>query len=209
MFRNSGKKIMGLVNFIFYLHLVLTVVAAVLGTVYVYMEYGEIKWLVLAAVGCLLVGTLYMVLVYFALLFFYAFGELVQSSVDTRRILAEGQRASAHSFREQSQVSNVTRVKPTIAERKAAPSAPAMAAPPVVPVEAPDMAAPAAPAEAPAQAPREEPARPTFAFDRNTAAGAPGFGMSDAPVRPLFCSKCGAKHDPGTASCRYCGTPLG
>ena len=83
MFRNSGKKIMGFVNFVFYLNLVLTILAVIAGTIFVFLEYGEIMWLVLAAVGCLLVGALYMLIVFLSLLCLYAFGEMVQSTVES------------------------------------------------------------------------------------------------------------------------------
>lgn len=207
MFRNSGKKIMGFVNFVFYLNLVLTILAVIAGTIFVFLEYGEIMWLVLAAVGCLLVGALYMLIVFLSLLCLYAFGEMVQSTVETKRILTEMQRESERfspqNYIDPIQASPVTRSKPTIAERKvsAAPAA-APAPAPVQPVGATETVVPA-PKEEPA-----EPARPSFAFDYKSAAGAPGFSTGDLSPRPLFCSKCGAKHDPGTASCRYCGTPL-
>ena len=219
MFRNSGKKIMGLVNFVFYLNLVLAILAVIGAAVIVFIETESVKWVLLAVLGGLLGGALYMVIVWLSLLCMYAFGELVQSSVDTKRILGEMQRSSERyspqNYREPVQV---TRSKPSIAERKSAPAAAAAPAPvapvPVAPV--PVAPAPAAVEERPVQdigttetvmAPKEEPARPSFAYDHSPA-GAPGFGVSDRSPRPLFCTKCGAKHEPGTAACRYCGTPL-
>lgn len=207
MFRNSGKKIMGFVNFVFYLNLVLTILAVIAGTIFVFLEYGEIMWLVLAAVGCLLVGALYMLIVFLSLLCLYAFGEMVQSTVETKRILTEMQREaerySPQNYMDPIQTPPVPRSKPTIAERKVSAAPVAVPAPaPVQPVGATETIVPA-PKEEPA-----EPARPSFAFDYKSAAGAPGFSTGDLSPRPLFCPKCGAKHDPGTASCRYCGTPL-
>ena len=216
MFRNSGKKIMGFVNFVFYLNLVVAILAVIGLTVFVQLEYESIKWTALAAVGGLVAGALYMVIVFLSLLCLYAFGELVQSSVDTKRILGEMQRSaerySPQNYRDPLQVTSVTRSKATIAERKA-PTPPM--APPVAPVAPP--AAPSAAPEAPKAepitatesfptAPKAEPPRPSFSMD--SAAGAPGFGVGDLTARLLFCTKCGAKHDPGTPSCRYCGTPL-
>jgi uncharacterized membrane protein len=190
-------------------------------TVFVQMEYETVQWTALAAVGGLLGGALYMVFVYLGLLFLYAFGELVQSSADTKRILSDVQvnaeRFSPQNYREPIQVTSVTRNKATIAERKAPtpPMAPPVApvvtpVPPVAPVPS---AAPEAPkaepitaTEAIPTAPKGEPAvRRSFSMD---AAGAPGFGTGDLTPRPLFCSKCGARHDHGTANCRYCGTAL-
>ena len=207
MFRNSGKKIMGFVNFVFYLNLVLTILASIAGTIFVFLEYGEIKWLVLAAVGCLLVGALYMLIVFLSLLCLYAFGEMVQSTTETRRILTEMQRESERyspqNYRDPIQVTSITRNKPSIAERKVA------AAPVVTPAPVPVQSVGATETIVPA--PKEEPAeppKPNFAFDYKAAAGAPGFSTGDLSPRPLFCTKCGAKHEPGTANCRYCGTPL-
>ena len=37
MFRNSGKKIMGFVNFVFYLNLVLTILAVIAGSIFVFL----------------------------------------------------------------------------------------------------------------------------------------------------------------------------
>ena len=216
MFRNSGKKIMGFVNFVFYLNLVVAILAVIGLTVFVQLEYETVKWTALAAVGGLLGGALYVLLVYLGLLFLYAFGELAQSSADTKRILSDMQlnaeRFTPQNFREPIQVTSVSRGKATIAERKAPtpPMAPPVApvappAPPVVPE--PPKADPIAVTEAFPTVPREEqPARPSFSMAG--AAGAPSFGVSDRPPRPLFCSKCGAKHEPGTGICRYCGTPL-
>lgn len=207
MFRNSGKKIMGFVNFVFYLNLVLTILAAIAGTIFVFLEYGEIKWLVLAAVGCLLVGALYMLIVFLSLLCLYAFGEMVQSTTETRRILTEMQRESERyspqNYRDPIQVTSITRNKPSIAERKVA------AAPVVTPAPVPVQSVGATETIVPAHKEEPaEPAKPNFAFDYKAAAGAPGFSTGDLSPRPLFCTKCGAKHEPGTANCRYCGTPL-
>lgn len=203
MFRNSGKKIMGFVNFVFYLNLVLIILAVVAGTIFVQMEYSSVKWTVLAALGGLVAAALYMVIVFLSLLCLYAFGELVQSSVDSKRILSEMQRESERfspqNYREPIQVTSVTRSKPTIAERKVVP--------PVAPVEPPVEVQTVGATETIGTPAKEEPARPSFAFDYKVAAGAPGFGADHAP-RPSFCSKCGAKHEPGTPNCRYCGTPL-
>ena len=217
MFRNSGKKIMGFVNFMFYLNLVVAILAVVGLTVFVQLEYETVKWTALAAVAGLLAGAVYMLIVYLGLLHLYAFGELVQSSADTKRVLGEMQRSverySPQNYRDPIQVTSVTRSKATIAERKAPtpPMAPPVApvVPPVGPSAAPEApkAEPIAATEAFPTVPREEqPARPSFSMDG--AAGAPSFGVSEFTPRPLFCTKCGAKHDPGTANCRYCGTPL-
>ena len=219
MFRNSGKKIMGFVNFLFYLNLVVAILAVIGLTVFVQLEYETIKWTALAAVGGLLGGAVYMLLVFLGLLHLYAFGELVQSSADTKRILSDiqmnAERFSPQNYREPIQVTSVTRSKSTIAERKAPtpPMAPPVApAAPVVPPmasvtpEAPK-AEPIAVTEAIPTVPKEEPpVRRSFSMDG--AAGAPGFGAGDLTPRPLFCTKCGARHEPGTPSCRYCGTPL-
>jgi len=224
MFRNSGKKIMGFVNFVFYLNLVLAILAVVGGAIFVQMEYESVKWTVLAAVGGLVAAALYMVVVFLSLLCLYAFGELVQSSVDSRRILSEMQhsieRYSPQNFREPIQVTSITRNKPTIAERKvstpaahaaSAPVAPVVSAP-AVPVASVTPAAPAAESvgvtETIGSPAKEEPVRPSFSMDYSAAAGAPGFSTGDHAPRPLFCTKCGAKHEPDTPNCRYCGTPL-
>lgn len=227
MFRNSGKKIMGFVNFVFYLNLVVAILAAIGVTVYVQMEFETVMWTALAALGGLLGGALYMVIVFLGLLFLYAFGELVHSSAETKRILTEMQRDSERyspqNYREPINVTSVTRNKGSIAERKAAtppmtpPVAPAApVAPPVAPAAPAAPIAPAAPeapkaepiavTEAIPMAPKEEqPVRRSYSMD---AAGAPGFGVGELTPRPLFCTKCGAKHEHGTPTCRYCGTAL-
>ena len=213
MFRNSGKKIMGFVNFVFYLNLVVAILAVIGLTVFVQLEYESIKWTALAVVGGLLAGALYMLIVFLSLLCLYAFGELVQSSVDTKRILGEMQRSaerySPQNYRDSIQVTSVTRSKASIAERKAPtpPMAPPVAsAAPVVPVPEAPKAEPIAVTEAiPTALKEEQPVRRSFSMD---AAGAPGFGVGELTPRPLFCTKCGAKHDHGTPTCRYCGTPL-
>ena len=207
---------MGFVNFLFYLDLVVAILAVIGLTVFVQLEYENIMWTVLTALGGLVAGGLLMLLVFLGLLHLYAFGELVQSSADTKRILSDMQlnaeRFSPQNYRDPIQVTSVSRRKATIAERKAsappmtppvAPPAPPVAppAPPVAPEH--PKADPIAVTEAIPAAPKEEPsARPSFSMAG--AAGAPGF----VTPRPLFCTKCGAKHEPGTASCRYCGTPL-
>jgi len=207
---------MGFVNFLFYLNLVVAILAVIGLTVFVQLEYETVKWTALAAVGGLLGGAVYMLLVFLGLLYLYAFGELVQSSVDTKRILSDMQlnaeRFSPQNYRDPIQVTSVTRSKATIAERKAStpPMAPpvAPAVPPVAPAvpEVPK-AEPITVTESFPTAPKEEqPARRSFSMDG--AAGAPGFGTGDPTPRPLFCTKCGARHEPGTPSCRYCGTPL-
>ena len=213
MFRNSGKKIMGFVNFMFFLDLVVAILAVIGLTVFVQMEYENVMWTALAALGGLLGGALYMLLVFLALLHVYAFGELVQNSAETKRILTEMQRSSERfspqNFRDSIQVTSVTRSKSTIAERKAPtpPMAPPVAsAAPVVPVPEAPKAEPIAVTEAiPTALKEEQPVRRSFSMD---AAGAPGFGVGELTPRPLFCTKCGAKHDHGTPTCRYCGTPL-
>ena len=221
MFRNSGKKIMGFVNFVFYLNLVVAILAAIGVTVYVQLEFENVMWTALAALGGLLGGALYVLIIFFSLLYLYAFGELVQNSADTKRILSEMQRSSERfspqNYREPIQVTSVSRNKATIAERKAPtppmapPVAPAAApvVPPVAPVAVPEVSKPdpIAVTESIPSMPREEqPARPSYSLAG--AAGAPGFGVGDLTPRPLFCTKCGAKHDHGTPNCRYCGTPL-
>ena len=206
---------MGFVNFVFYLNLVVAILAAIGVTIYVHMEFETVMWTALAALGGLLGGALYMLIVFLSLLFLYAFGELVQSSADTKRILTEMQRDSERfspqNYREPIQVTSVTRSKASIAERKA-PTPPM--APPVVPATpvAPSVAAPEAPKAEPITvtesfpvAPKEEQPVRRYSMD---AAGAPGFGVGELTPRPLFCTKCGAKHDLGTPNCRYCGTPL-
>ena len=215
---------MGFVNFVFYLNLVVAILAAIGLTVYVQMEFETVMWTALAALGGLLGGALYMLIVFLSLLFLYAFGELVHSSTETKRILTEMQRDSERfspqNYREPIQVTSVTRSKASIAERKAptppmappvAPAAPvapvAPAAPAVPPVAAPEApkAEPIAVTESIPMASKEEQPVRRYSMD---AAGAPGFGVGELTPRPLFCTKCGAKHDLGTPNCRYCGTPL-
>jgi len=208
---------MGFVNFLFYLDLVVVILAVIGLTVFVQLQYGNIMWTVLTVLGGLLTGIVLMLLAFLGLVFLYAFGELVQSSADTKRILSDMQlsaeRFSPQNYREPLQVTSVSRNKATIAERKAPtpPMAPPVAppvAPPAPPVE-PELpkADPIAVTEAIPAAPKEEqPTRPSFSMAG--AAGAPGFGVPERTPRPLFCNKCGARHEPGTASCRYCGSPL-
>jgi ribosomal protein L40E len=206
MFKNSGKKIMGFVKFVFGLNVVIALLALAAGVVYAVSEFSySTSTMVLVIVGCVLAVLLYLLLVFFSLLSLYAFGELTQSNLEIQRTLTEMQASASRvvpqPYRESVRVARREEPRP-------APAAPAAAVKPAEPEIAPIP-------EAPAPAPQPERGA-TFAFDYKAAAGAPAFPVnSSAPAATeqplpevLICSKCGAKHGPAANNCRYCGNPL-
>lgn len=205
MFKNSGKKIQGLVKFIFGLNMVLAILAVVGFTLYAYTQTNDWMRTLLAAVVGVLAMVLYMLLVFVSLLGAYAFGELAQSNVELRCIVAEMQSSME---RHPAQREPSVRVVP----RAVAPQSPA----PVVQETVPEQPVPVPPViqEPAVEQPQERPMN--FAYDYRGAAGAPVFPVSGrsqeapAPAAPgvSICSKCGGKHDAGVNFCRYCGTPL-
>jgi len=194
MFKNSGKKIMGFVKFVFALSVILAVLALVGGVLYAVSEFSySTSTMVLMIVGCVLGAALFVLLSFLSLLGLYAFGELTQSNLEIQRILTEMQasssRITAQPYRE-----NV-RTVPRREEPR--PAAPKPAAP--APVEEPEL-------------PPQPERTASFAMDYKAAAGAPvipvaGAGEAHAQEQ-LICSKCGAKHGPAANNCRYCGNPL-
>lgn len=190
MFKNSGKKIMGFVNFVFYLNLVLALLAAVGGTVYVHMEYEELTYTLLAAVVALAAVLLYMLLVFLSLLSLYAFGELTQSNVEIKQLLQ--------------QLVDRGREEPESgAAAHAAPAAPAPT-PRSPMLEKRYPVTPYVPEEPVRTPPAREPA------PVQTAAAPAPVQTVAAPAQPaiVFCPKCGGKHSPTATHCRYCATPL-
>lgn len=213
MFKNSGKKIMWAVNALFILNVVLVVLAlAALGlSVFADVFGSRVDMGEPAVVFGLGVaaGILYLIVVYFALLGLYAFGELVQNTVETRRILAQMQTSGSRV-----PPAPVYREPVRVAPRPEPPK------PPRAPQPEPsqEFPAPVSAPEAPAE-PVTEAVEPSLEY--RAPAGAPVFPVMNAG-RPapgdgyrmaggtnlVFCPKCGAKHDVGTSNCRYCGAEL-
>ncbi len=173
MFQNSGKKITVVAKVLFWLNLLLALTAAVVVVCYAYSGFG-VEMALMAALAAAAIVICYMLLVYVGLLALHAFGELTQSNVEIRRILAENRRNPERPA-----------YVPPVPERTPAAQEPAWEE------SFPDFPAPVRPAPAPA--PVEKPREPV----PKTAS----FGM-------VYCRRCGAKHEPGVAKCRYCGTPL-
>lgn len=196
MFRNSGRKITVLAKVLFWLNLVLALGAAAAAVLYAYSTYG-VEMALMASLVAVAVAVCYMLLVYVGLLMLHAFGELTQSNVEIRRILAENRRAPERPV-----------YVPPVPERAPAPAVPERTPSPAAPaqedafpewrdVDYPAVVRPASAAPFPVPEPVEKPQEPAPKAAPRTAA----FGM-------VYCRRCGAKHEPGVAKCRYCGTPL-
>ena len=194
MFRNSGKKITVVAKVLFWLNLVLILGVAGLAVVYVYSSFGT-EMALMAALAAAAVVICYMLTVYFSLLVLHGFGELTQSNVEIRRILSENRRpqerpayAPPAPVRVQSEPE---RVPPAPYRAPSAPQPQEFAGRRDTDLQVPGQ--PVTPLPTPAPAPKPQEPAPT-------PAAAP-FGM-------VYCTRCGAKHEPGVAKCRYCGTPL-
>ena len=194
MFRNSGKKITVVAKVLFWLNLVLILGVAGLAVVYVYSSFGT-EMALMAALAAAAVVICYMLTVYFSLLVLHGFGELTQSNVEIRRILSENRRpqerpayAPPAPVRVQSEPE---RVAPAPYRAPSAPQPQEFAGRRDTDFQVPGQ--PVTPLPTPAPAPKPQEPAPT-------PAAAP-FGM-------VYCTRCGAKHEPGVAKCRYCGTPL-
>ena len=194
MFRNSGKKITVVAKVLFWLNLVLILGVAGFAVVYVYSSFGT-EMALMAALAAAAVVICYMLTVYFSLLVLHGFGELTQSNVEIRRILSENRRpqerpayAPPAPVRVQSEPE---RVAPAPYRAPSAPQPQEFAGRRDTDFQVPGQ--PVTPLPTPAPAPKPQEPAPT-------PAAAP-FGM-------VYCTRCGAKHEPGVAKCRYCGTPL-
>ena len=89
MFNNSGKKIKGFVKFVYFLNLVLALLAFVVGVIYAYSEFGgELQLMLVAVVLMAIAVVVYMLLVFVSLLCLYAFGELAQSNLEMQHTLS-------------------------------------------------------------------------------------------------------------------------
>ena len=194
MFRNSGKKITVVAKVLFWLNLVLILGVAGLAVVYVYSSFGT-EMALMAALAAAAVVICYMLTVYFSLLVLHGFGELTQSNVEIRRILSENRRpqerpAYAPPAPVRVQI-EPERVAPAPYRAPSAPQPQEFAGRRDTDFQVPGQ--PVTPLPTPAPAPKPQEPAPT-------PAAAP-FGM-------VYCTRCGAKHEPGVAKCRYCGTPL-
>ena len=194
MFRNSGKKITVVAKVLFWLNLVLILGVAGFAVVYVYSSFGT-EMALMAALAAAAVVICYMLTVYFSLLVLHGFGELTQSNVEIRRILSENRRpqerpayAPPAPVRVQSEPE---RVPPAPYRAPSAPQPQEFAGRRDTDFQVPGQ--PVTPLPTPAPVPKPQEPAPT-------PAAAP-FGM-------VYCTRCGAKHEPGVAKCRYCGTPL-
>ena len=181
MFRNSGKKITVAAKVLFWLNLLLALAGAAAVVCFAYSGYG-VEMALMAALAAAAAVVCYMLLMYVVLLVLSAFGELAQSNVEIRRILAENRRA-------QERPAFVPPV-PAAPERTHVPQEPAQEEP--FP-DWRDMDFQVSVRPAPAPAPAEPPKEPA---------------PKTAPFGMVYCRRCGAKHEPGVAKCRYCGTPL-
>ena len=201
MFRNSGKKITVVAKVLFWLNLVLILGVAGLAVVYVYSSFGT-EMALMAALAAAAVVICYMLTVYFSLLVLHGFGELTQSNVEIRRILSENRRpqerpayAPPAPVRVQSEPE---RVAPAPYRAPSAPQPQEFAGRRDTDFQVPGQ--PVTPLPTPAPAPKPQEPAPKPQEPAPTPAAAP-FGM-------VYCTRCGAKHEPGVAKCRYCGTPL-
>ena len=201
MFRNSGKKITVVAKVLFWLNLVLILGAAALAVMYVYSSFGT-EMALMAALAAAAVVICYMLTVYFSLLVLHGFGELTQSNVEIRRILSENRRpqerpayAPPAPVRVQSEPE---RVAPAPYRAPSAPQPQEFAGRRDTDFQVPGQ--PVTPLPTPAPAPKPQEPAPKPQEPAPTPAAAP-FGM-------VYCTRCGAKHEPGVAKCRYCGTPL-
>ena len=201
MFRNSGKKITVVAKVLFWLNLVLILGVAGLAVVYVYSSFGT-EMALMAALAAAAVVICYMLTVYFSLLVLHGFGELTQSNVEIRRILSENRRpqerpayAPPAPVRVQSEPE---RVPPAPYRAPSAPQPQEFAGRRDTDFQVPGQ--PVTPLPTPAPAPKPQEPAPKPQEPAPTPAAAP-FGM-------VYCTRCGAKHEPGVAKCRYCGTPL-
>lgn len=199
MFKNSGKKIMGLVKFVFYANLILVALAVVVGVAAGAMGAIPMEWYWVLLIG-VSAGLLYLFVLYLLLLGSYAFGELVQSTVDQKTALEalvlRGDRnppvvhrepvcaESAQKAREADMDPpyGKTYVKPSVELNAAYMGGGVLVSTPVAGASEPEKQAPAAP---------EPPAVPTPPADG-----------------PRVCPRCGAKHSPDVKFCRYCGSQL-
>lgn len=197
MFRNSGKKLTVVVKILFWLNLLFILALACGAVWYVNTEY-DMEMTILAGIAAAIVVVVYMVMLYISLLVLNAFAELSQSNVELRRILAERRYAP----------------EPATPRPAPAPYVPAAPAAPVRQREQivedwgnldADDSRPAAVGVKPAAEPTY-PKQPAW----ETPEPAPQEpAPKPAPFGMVFCRRCGAKHEPGVAKCRYCGTPLG
>ena len=194
MFRNSGKKITVVAKVLFWLNLVLILGVAALAVVYVYSSFGT-EMALMAALAAAAVVICHMLTVYFSLLVLHGFGELTQSNVEIRRILSENRRPQERpAYAPPTPVrvqSKPERVPPAPYQAPSAPQPQEFADRRDTDFQVPGQ--PVTPLPTPAPAPKPQEPAPT-------PAAAP-FGM-------VYCPRCGAKHEPGVAKCRYCGTPL-
>ena len=86
MFKNSGKKIMGFVKFVFGLNVIITILAILGGTIYAAVQLWGDAWLGVFF-GGLIVGAVYLCIVYLSMMCLYAFGELVQCNIEQTSLL--------------------------------------------------------------------------------------------------------------------------
>ncbi len=182
MFQNSGRKITVVARVLFWLNLVLALAAAGVAVCFVYNRYGA-EMAVMAGLAAAVAVVCYMLVIYVGVLLLHGFGDLVQSNVELRRILADNRRAPERP----------AYVPPTAPRSERAP-------------------APEPPAEDWSDLDAQEPPRPVN-VPAPPAPPAPPKSAAPQPPRPaaygmVYCRRCGAKHEPGVARCRYCGTPL-
>ena len=179
MFRNSGKKITVVARILFWLNLILALAAAMAAVCFVFNRYG-VEMAVMTGLAAAAAVVCYMLVIYVWLLLLHGFGDLVQSNVEMRRALAENRRAPERP----------AYVPPAAPRSERAP-------------------APEPPAEDWSDLDAQEPPRTV----NSPAPPAPPKSAAPQPPRPaaygmVYCRRCGAKHEPGVARCRYCGTPL-
>ena len=170
MFRNSGRKIMGLVKFVFYANAIIIAMAVVGLAIYMLTE-GEYAMAFAALLGGAVVGAIYLGLVYLSLLCMYAFGEMVQCNIEQTELL----KRMADSPAKDRWPSHP---RPAPAHTPAPTPAPAPAPRPA-PAPAPDPR----PAPAPAPVPK------TRSSDADRTAICPHCGARQSPANN-FCQYC-------------------
>lgn len=206
MFQNSGKKIMGLVKFLFGLNVAIGVLGGAAGA----FEINKAtSWGWGLAALCGVAGAaVFCLIMYVLLLCAYSYGELVQSNIDQRELLdklliklerpapvvhrepvAPRPQPSAEDVYGYEPVRPLPReyAKPAVEMNPTYMGGAVLRPTPAVPVKG------VLPPQVQAAQPAPE--------------AAPAVAADPAPT-VVYCNKCGAKHAPDAQNCRYCGNPL-
>lgn len=182
MFKNIGNKIKGLAKVFYWIGVVVFSLAGVGGAIYcIVMSDGEVPFIVagiLAGAACVGLGIL---ISWLSTMMLYAYGELVQQTIET----AKG-------------VKTLTYMMHNLLERQSAPAEQAEIAP--IAEEIAKIADQQK--EEPTAAPKTEEAK------AEEPVAAPKAEEIPAAPKTMFCHQCGTVLEPGSAFCTNCGTKL-